>query len=59
MKMMQRFSTIKTWMRIMHGRLKRLKNQNMIKKLYSPPTRTHKKVGTPQVTQFFVTIPKF
>ena len=38
MKMMHCFSTIKTWMRIMHGRLRRLKNQNMIKKLYSPPS---------------------
>ena len=29
--MIQCFSTIETWMRILHGCLKRLKNQNVIK----------------------------
>ena len=38
--MIQYFSTIKSWMRILYGKLKRLKNQNVIKQtlLFLPHT---------------------
>ena len=52
--MIQCFSTIETWMRILHGYLKRLKNQNVLKEalLLSIHTvnvtelRSNKKVAT-------------
>ena len=33
------FSTIKSWMRILYGQLKRLKNQNGIKQTLLTPTQ--------------------
>ena len=40
MQMIQCFSTIETWMRILHDLLKRLKNQKVIKETSNYPTCT-------------------
>ena len=51
--MMQCFNTRKTWMRILPGQLKRLKNQNVIEETFPPHTVnaielcSNKKVAVP------------